>query len=622
MSTFTNFLQMLFSFLLYNDNHHPDHGTRLVSFPECEGYVRLNPTDFYDVGEMVINFRTNRPSGLLAYLADDLHEDVMAVQLVDGRVEAIFGKEVTDITRVQSSEDTYGDGMWHSVVISKISSKKVGLRVDGVDYAQAKFRTRRSVITDGVMFIGGLPSNFPYNKHAIRDLQPLAGCMANITVGSSVQNFALALSDLNANYTFCPAESSSQPVLMTTTSEARALVTIPLATSQPAVMKTREVTPAVVPDECKLGLLGSGTVDPLDAGAGFFGATNESRYEFESLGREYVTQDAMYFSLKTAAEYGVLYYTADAGQFDFTSLYLEDGYLVYTFDYGSGAVVIQSNERINDNQWHEVRTMRESSLGIIFIDGQRVGQGQMTGTSRYLSVETPLYVGGIPSDLEVDDVPPRSRESLIGCIKDFTVDPPREKLSEYEVLQCGYSFEPGVFFGQFDGYLTVEESFNVGVSVEISLEIKPRKTTGTIFSVQKPNMDFMSLEMRAGELFLTVENGGGEFTATFSPAEGEFALCDGEWHHIIVNKDRYFASLTVDGIPGVRGESTNMGQLETDTDDPLYFGGLPTNVVHDGITKNEHYVGCMKNVVINGESKSLTNSRTSGDVDTQSCPAD
>ncbi|KAJ8032912.1 Laminin subunit alpha [Holothuria leucospilota] len=598
--------------------------TRLVSFPApYGGYVGLNPLDFYDIGAMVINFRAHRPSGLIAYLADDLHEDVMAVQLVDGRVEAVFGKEVTDITRVESNEDTYDDGMWHSVSISKISPREVGLIVDDVDVAEANFRTRTSVITDGVMFIGGLPSSLPYNKNAIPDLQPFVGCIADVSVGagesgiiysavnvylsySSVQNFALRLTDLSASYNFCPDEAEN---------------VTQSPTEPPVIPTTRTVTPTVAPEECKLGLLGSAAVDPLDAGAGFLGATNESRYEFESLGREYVTQDEMYFGLKTAAEYGVLYYTADARQFDFTSLYLEDGYLVYTFDYGSGAVVIQSNERINDNQWHEVRTMREGSLGVIFIDGQRVGQGQLTGTSRYLSVETPLYVGGIPSDLEVDDIPLRSRASLIGCIKDFTVDPPREKLSEFEVPQCRGSREPGVFFGQYDGYLILDNTFNVGVNIEISLEIKPRKTTGTIFSVQKPNMDFMSLEMRAGELFLTVENGGGEFTATFSPAEGEFSLCDGEWHQIIVNKDRYVASLTVDGVAGADGQSSNTGQSEANTNDPLYFGGLPTNVVHDGIIENEHYVGCIRNVAINGNFQSLSQSKTSGDVDIRSCPA-
>ena len=49
--------------------------------------------------------------------------------------------------------------------------------------------------------------------------------------------------------------------------------------------------------------------------------------------------------------------------------------------------------------------MRQQALGMIFVDDQNVGQGELGGSSRYLSVETPLFVGGLPSDLEVDDVP-------------------------------------------------------------------------------------------------------------------------------------------------------------------------------------------------------------------------
>lgn len=83
------------------------------------------------------------------------------------------------------------------------------------------------------------------------------------------------MTDLSASYNFCPDEAEN---------------VTQSPTEPPVIPTTRTVTPTVASEECKLGLLGSAAADPLDAGAGFFGATNESRYEFESFGRDYITQ--------------------------------------------------------------------------------------------------------------------------------------------------------------------------------------------------------------------------------------------------------------------------------------------------------------------------------------------
>lgn len=71
----------------------------------------------------------------------------------------------------------------------------------------------------------------------------------------------------------------------------------------------------------------------------------------------FLCRDEMSFGLKTAAEFGVLYYASDNRQFDYTSLYLSGGKLIYSFDYGTGSQEIESDIQVNDNQWHQVREL-------------------------------------------------------------------------------------------------------------------------------------------------------------------------------------------------------------------------------------------------------------------------
>lgn len=50
--------------------------------------------------------------------------NVMVLQLVNGSVEAVFGREGEEMTRLVSNLYSYDDGEWHSVSVSKVNARE------------------------------------------------------------------------------------------------------------------------------------------------------------------------------------------------------------------------------------------------------------------------------------------------------------------------------------------------------------------------------------------------------------------------------------------------------------------------------------------------------------------
>ena len=50
--------------------------------------------------------------------------------------------------------------------------------------------------------------------------------------------------------------------------------------------------------------------------------------------------------------------------YDYESVYLSEGKIVYVFNAGSGALVLSSKAVVNDGEWHKARITRESRKGM------------------------------------------------------------------------------------------------------------------------------------------------------------------------------------------------------------------------------------------------------------------
>lgn len=121
---------------------------------------------------------------------------------------------------------------------------------------------------------------------------------------------------------------------------------------------------------------------------------------------------------------------------------------------------------------------------------------------------------------------------------------------------------------------------------------------------------------------MTLGNFQGSFAASVNM---NGSICDGEWHKIDVLKTLNTALLTVDTQPAAIGFGRG-GVSSTDTDDPLYLGGLPDNLKEEKIKQLNHitdnYLGCMRVLSLNDEKQpSMSASKVVGHVTLNTCPS-
>lgn len=79
------------------------------------------------------------------------------------------------------------------------------------------------------------------------------------------------------------------------------------------------------------------------------------------------------------------------------------------------------------------------------------------------------------------------------------------------------------------------------------------------------------------QLFFHVNNGAGRLSVSWTPRYPG-VLCDGRWHSVLANKNKYGLSLTVDGTM-TQVDNPHPQSTSADTNDPIYVGGFPGNTL-------------------------------------------
>ena len=133
---------------------------------------------------------------------------------------------------------------------------------------------------------------------------------------------------------------------------------------------------------------------------------------------------------RSSTMHGILLYNAQNSDArgDFISLAINDGYVEFKYDLGSGAAKIRSQQRISLNTFHHVKAKRRGKEGMLQLDSNPVIGGTSTGSLTSLNLKTPLYVGNVPDASEVVLTNIGVSVGLSGCVQSLKVITDKEKV--------------------------------------------------------------------------------------------------------------------------------------------------------------------------------------------------
>nr|CAB3254668.1 basement membrane-specific heparan sulfate proteoglycan core protein-like [Phallusia mammillata] len=172
----------------------------------------------------------------------------------------------------------------------------------------------------------------------------------------------------------------------------------------------------------------------------FFSQTERSYVAMDLTPNQFYISFNIKLSFRANSLNGLLLYAFSMGS-DFISLNMADGYLDFRFDVGSGSVTIRSASAAVIGEWHTVVISRNGKTGEIRLDDGEVVKGKSPGEFRALDVDSQLYLGGIPRDL--DGRLPREIQNLghdlgfYGCISQLEVNTEVIDMGSPEVNRVG-----------------------------------------------------------------------------------------------------------------------------------------------------------------------------------------
>uniref|UniRef100_A0AAY4DW82 Basement membrane-specific heparan sulfate proteoglycan core protein n=1 Tax=Denticeps clupeoides TaxID=299321 RepID=A0AAY4DW82_9TELE len=320
-------------------------------------------------------------------------------------------------------------------------------------------------------------------------------------------------------------------------------------------------------------------------------------------------------NVKTTTADNLLFYLGSAQYVDFLAIEMRKGKVNFLWDVGSGVGRVEYPDlAINDGNWHRIEATRSGLNGSISVhplEGPRAGI--MPTTTSSLSPETftvldvdqkaYLFVGGILGTVRKAEAVKTTTFS--GCMGETYLDNKPIGLWNFrdtvgDCKGCVVSPQPADTEGtvQFDGegYAAVSRPtrWNPNIST-VMFKFRTLSTDALVMYLATKDMkDFMSVELRSGQIKVSYDLGTGTGSSTSTKRYN-----DGQWKSFTISRSRNRAIYTYTLHPESIHTSSGLNLKENER---IYFGGLPVignysmNARPEVITKK--YAGCLKDIEV------------------------
>ncbi|XP_025940205.1 neurexin-1 isoform X16 [Apteryx rowi] len=598
-----------------------------LEFPGAEGqWTRFPKWNACCESEMSFNMKTRSSSGLVLYFDDEGFCDFLELILTQGgRLQLSFSIFCAEPATLLS-DTPVNDNRWHAVVIRR-HFKNTTLVIDQAEakWVEVKSKRRDMTVFSG-LFLGGLPpelrsATLKLTLSSVKDREPFKGW----------------ITDVRVNYTQASPVESQEVRLDDEQSRLCAREDVCLNGGVCSVLNDQAVC-----DCSQTGFRGKDCSEGLahlmmgDQGKEEYIATFKgSEYFCYDLSQNPIqsSSDEITLSFKTLQRNGLMLHTGKSA--DYVNLALKNGAVSLVINLGSGAfeaLVEPVNGKFNDNAWHDVKVTRNLRQVTISVDGILTTTGYTQEDYTMLGSDDFFYVGGSPSTADLPGSPVSN--NFMGCLKEVVYKnndvrlelsrlakqgDPKMKIHGVVAFKCENvaTLDP-ITFETPESFISLPK-WNAKKTGSISFDFRTTEPNGLIlFSHGKPRhqkdakhpqmvkVDFFAIEMLDGHLYLLLDMGSG----TIKIKALQKKVNDGEWYHVDFQRDGRSGTISVNTL---RTPYTAPGESEIlDLDDDLYLGGLPENKA--GLVfptevwtalLNYGYVGCIRDLFIDGQSKDI-----------------
>ncbi|XP_051776108.1 neurexin 3a isoform X8 [Erpetoichthys calabaricus] len=582
--------------------------------------------------DLSFQFKTDVSTALLLYFDDGGYCDFLQLMIVEGKVQLQFSIDCAESTIV--SNKRVNDSNWHFVMISRNNLRTV-LVVDSERNADEVRPQRQYMKIVSDLFFGGVPLDIRSSAltlPTVKDQTPFKGIITDLKYGNAQPKLLSSQSvrlEMDGLCTENPCENGGSCSVVEGQPKCD-------CTNTGYVGQFCSEATADVIRFPGFSHLMMGEQAREDNVATFRG----SEYFCYDLSQNPIqsSSDEITLFFKTWQRNGLILHTGKSA--DYVNLAMKDGAVSLVINLGSGAfeaLVEQVNGKFNDNAWHEVKVTRnlrqQSGIGhamvTISVDGIRTTTGYTQEDYTMLGSDDFFYVGGSPSTADLPGSPVSN--NFMGCLKEIVyknndirlelsrlarIGDPKMKIQGDVAFKCENvaTLDP-ISFETPEAYISLPKWDTKRVG-SISFDFLTTEPNGLILfthgkrkdssSQKNTKVDFFAVELLDGNLYLLLDMGSGTIKVKATQKKAN----DGEWYHVDIQRDGRSGTITVNNL---RIPFTASGENEIlDLEGDMYLGGLPEN--RAGLILptelwtamlNYGYVGCIRDLFINGQSKDI-----------------